>query len=90
MIDFSLFILKKQIITLHGKKALISKRLNKNKHKNFTLLILVYTLGFTLVFFNVYLAMVCFFLIGISKLIELKQNALFFHKKRNPEHIKVS
>ena len=73
MIDVSLFLLSKQIIKLNEGNTYITKHFNKNRQRKSMALLFIYTIGFSFVFFNVYLAMGCFFVVGISKLIALKK-----------------
>ncbi|WP_157821985.1 TMEM175 family protein [Tenacibaculum sp. Bg11-29] len=74
MCHLSFIFLRKTAIKLHGKTSEIGIYLNKK-----TLDIacfFIYTFGLLFVFFNVYVAMACFLLVGVLKVIELNITAI--------------
>lgn len=74
MCHLSFIFLRKTAIKLHGKTSEIGIYLNKK-----TLDIacfFIYTFGLLFVFINVYVAMACFLLVGVLKVIELNITAI--------------
>lgn len=74
MCHLSFIFLRKTAIKLHGKTSEVGIYLNKK-----TLDIacfFIYTFGLLFVFFNVYVAMACFLLAGVLKVIELNITAI--------------